>query len=396
MTKTTETKPERTVVLSHPTFTSIPRVENSIVIGLDADMTSGSARSGEAIRRGLELAIRQINEEGGLLGRPVELIVRDNRGNPDRGLGNLKAFSQTRDLLGVFGGKHTPVAMRELEFVHQNEMLYFSPWAAGTKIVDNGYSPNHVFRVSVRDEYAGGFLTRKAIERGGRKIALVLEQTAWGRSNESAMLTAFTEEGIEPVSVEWIHWGNNDLKAPVERLVALDCDTILFVGNPLEGVSLVRAVASLPADERPVIISHWGISGGVFFEQVSHLLGEVDVCFLQTFSFLNPRHPERAKRVETAYLAAYGDRDDPRDIFAPAGTAHAYELMNMIAVAVTAAGSIETQRVLRSLEELRDYRGLIRDYKHPFPPDHHDALDASDFILACFDEHGATIPIGEE
>ena len=192
---------------SNRPFYSVPQVEDSLVIGLDADMSSGSARSGEAIRRGLELAIEEINREGGLLGRPVELIVRDHRGNPDRGLDNLAAFTEVRDLIGVFGGIHTPVAIRELEFIHSNDLLYFCPWAAGTPVVKNGYTPNHVFRVSVRDEYAGGFLVRSALRRGGKKIGLMLERTAWGRSNEKAMKEALAEQGLEPVGEEWFSWG---------------------------------------------------------------------------------------------------------------------------------------------------------------------------------------------
>ena len=170
-----EPKRKYVALRSKSAYKSFPDSAHSIAIGLDADMSSGSARSGEAIRRGLELAIEEINATGGLLGKQVELIVRDHRGNPDRGLGNLEAFSQVPRLLGVFGGIHTPVAMRELEFIHQNKMLYLCPWAAGTPIVSNGYSPNYVFRVSVRDEYAGGFLVSESLARGFSRVGLLLD-----------------------------------------------------------------------------------------------------------------------------------------------------------------------------------------------------------------------------
>lgn len=374
-------------------FYSVPQVENSLVIGLDADMSSGSARSGEAIRRGLELAIEEINRDGGLLGRPVELIVRDHRGNPDRGLDNLAAFSEVRDLIGVFGGIHTPVAIRELEFIHTNDLLYFCPWAAGTPIVKNGYSPNHVFRVSVRDEYAGGFLVRRALQRGGKKIGLMLERTAWGRSNEKAMKEALAEQGLEPVGEEWFSWGEKDLSLLTQRLTDKGCDTILLVCNPLEGVAAVKAVAGLPADKRPKIVSHWGISGGRFFEMAQDYLEEVDIAFLQSFSFVQPKYPERVQALTEAYLAKYEDCQNARGIFAPVGTAHSYELMRMIALAIRNSQSTKKTQLLESLEALENYHGIIRDYDHPFPPNHHDALDASDFILARFDSEGVIVPL---
>ena len=378
---------------SNRPFYSVPQVEDSLVIGLDADMSSGSARSGEAIRRGLELAIEEINREGGLLGRPVELIVRDHRGNPDRGLDNLAAFTEVRDLIGVFGGIHTPVAIRELEFIHSNDLLYFCPWAAGTPVVKNGYTPNHVFRVSVRDEYAGGFLVRSALRRGGKKIGLMLERTAWGRSNEKAMKEALAEQGLEPVGEEWFSWGEKDLRLLTQRLAAQGCDTILLVCNSLEGVAAVKAVAALPADSRPTIISHWGISGGRFFELAQDYLEDVDLSFLQSFSFVQPRYPDRVKALTEAYLAKYEDCQGARGIFAPVGTAHSYELLRMVARAIRNSKSTDTAKLRESLEAIRNYHGIIRDYDHPFPTDHHDALDASDFILARFDSEGVIVPL---
>ena len=167
------------------TFIQKRAVENSLIIGLDADMTSGSAQSGLAIRRGVVLALDEINAAGGLLGRPVELIVRDHRGNPDRGVDNIVEFAEMSDVLAVVGGLHTPVALRELKTIHDQQMIYLGPWAAGTPIVQNEYSPNFVFRVSVRDEYAGGFLVDRALERGLSKIGLLLERTGWGRVQRS-------------------------------------------------------------------------------------------------------------------------------------------------------------------------------------------------------------------
>ncbi len=374
-------------------FYSVPQVENSLVIGIDADMSSGSARSGEAIRRGLELAIEEINRDGGLLGRPVELIVRDHRGNPDRGLDNLAAFTEVRDLIGVFGGIHTPVAIRELEFIHSNDLLYFCPWAAGTPVVKNGFSPNHVFRVSVRDEYAGGFLVRSALQRGGKKIGLMLERTAWGRSNEKAMKEALADQGLERVGEEWFNWGEKNLSLLTQRLAAKDCDTILLVCNSLEGVAAVKAVAGLPDSQRPRVVSHWGISGGRFFELAQDYLDGVDLSFLQSFSFVQPRYPERVQALTEAYLAKYEDCQSPRGIFAPVGTAHSYELMRMVALAIHNSQSIETTKLRESLEALENYHGIIRDYDRPFPFNHHDALDASDFFLARFDSEGVIVPL---
>ncbi len=74
-----------------------------IIVGLDADMSSGSAPAGEAIRRGAVLAIREINSAGGVLGRPLKLVVRDHKGNPARGLDNIEDFAKDDNLVAVIG-----------------------------------------------------------------------------------------------------------------------------------------------------------------------------------------------------------------------------------------------------------------------------------------------------
>jgi branched-chain amino acid transport system substrate-binding protein len=245
----------------------------------------------------------------------------------------------------------------------------------------------------VRDEYAGGFLVSKTLQRGHERIGLLLERTAWGRSNEKAILEALAKAGKTPAAVEWLNWGERNLTAQVNRLHEADVEAVLLVCNCLEGASAVKAIADLPLESRPVVVSHWGISAGSFFDLVSEQLKTVDVSFLQTFSFVASKRPVEARTVFEAYRHRFDDCNTPEDIFSPVGTAHAYEIVLMLATAVRNAGSIETEQVHQALEAISDYEGLIRHYQRPFPPGHHDALTADDFNLAEFDNQGTIRPV---
>ncbi|MDH5773026.1 MAG: ABC transporter substrate-binding protein, partial [Rhodospirillaceae bacterium] len=222
------------VVLTGGLFLSTPtpagaNEQTPIRIGLDADMSSASAESGEAIRRGMVVAVDEINEKGGINGRKLEIVVRDHRGNPARGIDNINEFSADKSIVAVMGGLHTPVAMAELEAIHKNDMLYLVPWAAGTMVVDNGFSPNNVFRVSVRDQYAGRFLTKMAANKGYKKLGLLLEQTGWGRSNEKAISEAAREIGVDVAGVEWISWGAKSAEVQIDNLAEKGADVIMLV-----------------------------------------------------------------------------------------------------------------------------------------------------------------------
>lgn len=362
-----------------------------ILVGLDADMAA--MRAGEAIRRGALLAIEEINQSGGVLGRPLELVTRDNRGNPARGIDNIDELARMDDLVAVLGGSLTPVALAELEAIHRHGVVYLGPWAAGTAIVDNGQRPNFVFRVSVRDEFAGGFLVDATLDRGFQNLGLLLWRTAWGRSNETAMMAALDRLGMEPVGIQWFNSGQRDMSAEVDALIAAGADVIMLVSNVSEGVIAIREIASRPPAERLPIISHWGITSGEMHRNVGWALGEVDLTFLQTFSFADPPFPSRAERVYRAYCERFADCTSPGRIMSPVGTAHAYDLIHLLGMAIEHAGSIDRDRVRVSLESLGPYRGLLRDYDPPFTSDRHDALDGSDFRLSRYGQDGAIIPL---
>ncbi len=368
------------------------RAQSSVLIGLDADMSSASAEAGEAIRRGVLLAMEEINAAGGLLGRPLELVVRDHRGNPARGRDNMLEFSGMPDLLAVVGGLHTPVALQELQIIHERRIIYLGAWAAGTPIVENNYDPNYVFRVSVRDEFAGGFLVKNAIEQGSSRVGLLLERTGWGRSNEKAITAALEEQGLAPTGIEWFNWGIPDMSEHIDRLHAAGADEIILVANPPEGLVAVKSMAARPENDRLPIISHWGITGGTFPEMAGDLLDQVDLSFLQTFSFVTPPFPERARRVFQRYRTMFPDVKSVDGVLAPPGTAHAYDLVHLLALAVRQSGSLDREAVRDAMEHIKSYEGLMRDYAPPFTPDRHDALNAEDFIIARYGENGAIVP----
>jgi TRAP-type C4-dicarboxylate transport system substrate-binding protein len=156
-----------------------PINDNQILIGLDADLTSSSSQSGVAIKRGIELALDEINQAGGVLGKELVLKSLSHTGFSDKGIRNIKKFAKEKNLVAIVGGLHSPVALAEQEIIHQEKIVYLDPWAAATAIVENGRSPNYTFRLSVRDENAAPFLVSKVLENGYQKIAYFHDDTGW-------------------------------------------------------------------------------------------------------------------------------------------------------------------------------------------------------------------------
>jgi len=144
------------------------------------------------------------------------------------------------------------------------------------------------------------------------------------------------------------------------------------------------------ADRLP-IISHWGITGGDFYNLAKNDLHKVELSFLQTYSFLSPVYPQRAKPVIDRYVRMYSDAKSARDIFAPVGTAHAYDLVHLLSLAIEKAGSLDRIAIRSSLENLPTYKGLLRDYSPAFSSESHDALDQRNFTLSRYGEGGVIV-----
>jgi branched-chain amino acid transport system substrate-binding protein len=361
-----------------------------ITIALNADLSSTNEISGIAIERGARIAIEEINAAGGVLGRELKLVPYDHRRNPARGIHHIEQVATDEHTIAILGGKHTPVILAELESIHTHKIPYLIPWAAGTPLIDHPYHPSYTFRLSLRDADAAGVLVDRARKRGLKKIGLLLEQTAWGRSNEASINSALRQRDLEPAWLEWFVWGQRDFDVALKRLKKAGAEVILFVGNAPEGITLARAQLQ-QSDPLPVM-SHWGIVGGNFEAELGEALERLDWEVIQSFSFFNPPRPQHADRVLARYDRLFGPIKGARDVPSPTGTAHAYDLIHLLARAIKEAGRADRVAVRDALEQLGRYEGLVRIYDPPFTPDRHEALDETDYQMARFCE-GAIVPV---
>mgnify|MGYP005988641813 CR=1 FL=1 len=365
-----------------------------IIIGLDADMTAVAKEGGIAIQRGVEIAIAEINEQGGVLNRELKLVTKNHRGNPARGISNLQKLSKLEDLVAVVGGVHTPVALKELPIIHENKLIYLDPWAAGTPIVDNGFQPNYVFRVSVRDAEAAKVLIPYAKSRGVTKVALLLERTGWGRSNEKSLTVAANLHGVEISDIVWFNWGQKSFNEELTSLQASGSQAIILVANAPEGAEIAKAM--LTQKSKMPIFSHWGIAGGNFVDRVgTSQLQQLDISVLQTYSFLTPHNSDLNTAVLRRYQSLFGNSYAAKNIPGAVGTAHAYDLVHLLAKAINKAGNTHRPDIRNALESISQHSGLVKNYQPPFSPKQHDALLSKDYIMTSFDTNGHLVPILE-
>lgn len=364
-----------------------PESKEQIVIGMDADFSISGIKTSLAIKRGAELAITKINSQGGLLGKPVVLLAKDNHLTPNIGRDNVAYFANRDDVVAILGGKHSAVINEEIPLIQKRKIPYLVSYAAAEKLTRNGYEDNYLFRVSVNDSFSTKYLAEHMKVHGIKPI-IIVENTVWGRS-ALEQIRSYLGRSQQAIASLIINRGQKEFKRELMEIQSLGADTIILVTDTIEGSRLIKML-----EQKSItmpIISHWGIAGGDFYDNNKNFIKKSHLEFIQTFSFITTNSP-LAKSIAKEYTTRYHIEDEA-SIEAPVAVAQSYELVMMLAQAIRKARTTERTAVKKALEHLGRYEGVIKRYDPPFTPSDHDALDITDLFMATYDKQGHIVPM---
>ncbi|MEM8622052.1 MAG: ABC transporter substrate-binding protein [Pseudomonadota bacterium] len=354
--------------------------EDPIKIGLIASLSGPSAKSGEAITRGMMLAISEINAAGGVLGRPLELLRRDDEANPGKGLTAARELIQREGVTVLFGGLQTPVSLAIVPYVNQVQVPFMGPWAAGTPITKNGADPNYVFRVSAVDEIVDIALVERAVAVHSSKLpGMVLINNPWGESNEKGLLAALDAKGMEHAGIEKVEKNDVDVVPQLTRLKEAGADALFMVANVGPSAQVMKSLERMGWDVP--VVSHWGPAGGRFNELGGPRAETVEM--IQTFTFSGNDSPKAAEKL-AALKEMFPEIQSAADVTPAVGIANAYDAMHLTALAIENAGSTDGPAVREGFYAIESHEGLIKTYEKPFTPDQHDALGPDDYVFTRF------------
>ncbi|KFE54769.1 ABC transporter substrate-binding protein [Pseudomonas syringae] len=366
------------VTLNIAMFGSAQAVE-PIKVGLVAALSGQSAKSGEALTRGLTMAINEVNAKGGVLGRPLELVRRDDESNPSKGMLAARELVQREKVTVLFGGLDTPVSLAIVPLANQMKVPFMGIWAAGTKITENGAADNYVFRVSAVDELVDEALVKYGVENGMKKPGMILINNPWGESNEAGFKRALEKRGLANAGVERIQDSDLDVVPQLTRLKNAGADTLLMVGNVGPSAQVVKSLDRMGWDVP--VVSHWGPAGGRFGELAGPNASRVH--FIQTYVFTE-HNSAKGDALLAALKTAYPQIKTLADVTPAVGIANAYDALHLAALAIEKAGNTDGKAVRDGFYAISDYDGLIKHYKQPFTVQKHDALGPDDYLFTHF------------
>ncbi|MDX3929510.1 MAG: ABC transporter substrate-binding protein [Shinella sp.] len=339
-------------------------------IGNSAATTGPAAFGGEAIRMGAEVAIDEINAAGGVLGTPLNFVQYDDAGAPPRGVDNTRRIALADKCIAILGGYHSTVAVAQAQPVNEIKIPYVGVLAANTAAVENGRSPNYMFRVSAKDKWVARFLVEKALEVAPTgKIAFFYENTGWGNGALPDVQAAMKDAGKELVASETFNWNDQDMSAQAIRARDAGAEVVLFWALDREGNQVLRSMDKV--GYKPKVIGAWGIAGNLG-ELAGPLANGVQV--IQTYTFMGEMDPVK-KALWEKLQAKYG-LTDPVQIRMGSGVANAYDAVHIIAKAIEKAGIYDWAKVHEALYQV-EHEGIVADYKPAFDasdPERQDAI----------------------
>lgn len=356
-------------------FSLFTHAGDTIRIGVSCPMTGGSADMGISARNGIRLAVEEINAwAGGVAGKKIELLERDDLANPEAGKKIAEEFVGKDKVSATIGGCNTGVGMAMLDVYQNAKVPLIVPVATGTPLTKKfAASPDHyIFRVSPRDEVQAPFIVAEALKRGFRKVAIFADTTGYGEAGKIDVEKALSAQNIQPVSVQRFALGVSDLSEQVNLAKAAGADVVISYTVGPEAAVLAKSIAkqkwSVP------IIGSWPLSWRNFIDPAGSA-GEgalVAVSFIQQASF----------QRRNAFISAYKQKYNSPVIPAPMAAAQGYDAMMILFYAIHQAQSDDPVKIKAALENLdRPVSGVITTYDKPFSKTDHDALSGNMLVM---------------
>ena len=354
--------------------------ESPIKLGVIGSLTGGAATYGIAEQDGIRLAVDEINAKGGVLGRRVELVVRDDQADPSVATTAALELVQSQKVVALFGPIVNTAALAVSRMSDQLKVPILGTLGATTPVVyPQGPSnpPNPwVFRVLVSSPVQVAALVRYGESKGFKKWAIVYENDAYGLPTVDDLQAALSHGGGTIVAKEAIAIDATDATAQALAVKSASPDVILIWTIQSPASKIVQALAQAGM-KTPIFSANAQVSPQ-FFQLAGSLANGIVSTALKT------QYESNAK--VNAFRAGYRSqfKIDPT-----LWSFCSYDAARIYLAAVGTAKTTEPDAVRKQLERT-DYSGLTG--RIVFTPKAHDGITAADVTIVRI-ENGKAVPV---
>ena len=315
----------------------VPAAAGPLKIGYLADFSGPLAEFGPAIQTGVELAIKHINDAGGVLGQPVEFVTGDTQVDTTQGVEEARRVIEIEGVHAIVGPLSSTVTIAVAESVTGLAGIpTISPSATSPAVSladDNGF----LFRSTVSDAAQGPVLANLAVDEGFDNVGVIFRNDAYGQGLAEAFENSFTgtvtSTSYEADQVSYL--------AELQRVAGEGAPVLVAIGFPTEAIIFIRE-----ALENDLFAQFLFVDGTKSQDLIDAIGGEFLDGFKGTAPVSSATAPGAASAWDEAYIAEFGEL--PTTPF----VRESYDAAIAIALAAEMAGSTDGAAIRDALVQI--------------------------------------------
>lgn len=315
-----------------------------IVIGVSiAQSPPGSVVQGTQVKDGVEIVVKMLNDKGGVLGRPLQVVYEDNQGIPEKGRAAVEKLINRDNVIAVTGGHQSSVCLAEIEVAHRTKTPYVNTncWSDDirTKAYPEVFNPGN-YNTRVSSAMAETIAALKV-----KSVVAFAENTDYG-IGQAKLLGEFLEKEAPDTSYKYVALdrAGKDFTPAVLPLRGNPPELVVNIMLPPAAYILMNQLyeQGVAPSAKTAFYDGAGIADYPDFWQNVKEAGK----YMLAFGLYHPAMPmpDLGKQVGETYQKNTGNEPN-RLIF------QAADSVLLIARAIEKAGSTESEAILKALRE---------------------------------------------
>lgn len=310
-----------------------PLSAEQLKIGAVLPLSGSSATSGEDQRRGIELAIEEINAAGGVLGEPVVAVVEDSGGRAPSALDAAKKLVTVDNVPAVIGEYSSGITIPMATYLTQEGRVHLNIGSTSTEVRKIGATS---FSVIGLDDMSSAFAAQDMFDQGYRKVAVITPNNAYGQGTADAFKAAFTALGGTVVEALLYTEGQTSYRRELQQLERTQPDAYFYSAYGKEAATINRESYELGLNKTPWYAGYLSMctadsEPAVIEGQMGYDLNYVG---------------ENGQAYSDAYQARYGEP------FVTSFSGYAYDAAKLIMLAAEQAGTTDPAALSAKIAEI--------------------------------------------
>jgi len=326
------------LILTNLTYAKSKPEQDIIKFGFIGPLTGQAASYGDAQKRGIQIAVEEINSSGGINGRNIKVVFEDDQMDPNKALSAIKKLIDIDKVTAIIGETTTAGTLAIAGTANKRKIVLLSPSASGEKVTDAG---DYVFRVAPSDSFQAIVAAEFIHHKGFKKGTIVYTNDDWGNGLKKAFEKSLGRLGGEILLAEGCTPGTQDFRTILVKIMDIRPE---FIYIPLyldESATFLRQVKELKVNSQ--------ILGADNFSDKALLTTAGSTADGVIFTMPAEPHNEEYSSYLAKYMAKYNENGNYT-------SASAYDCVYLLTDSVRKS-SLNGEQIKNALYNVKNYKG---------------------------------------